>query len=264
MSKLDQLINELCPEGVALKKMWEVTIWDKKFSGVKKEQQKETRKYKYFLAKELEELYSKNGNIKVLTTYKSELFVDEKEVVDVIVDDEIICIPWGGNPIVQYYNGKFITSDNRIAVAKDKQQINIKYLYYFMENNMDKIGSFYRGSGIKHPSMASILDMDIPLPPLGIQDEIVCILDKFTELTARKKQYEYYKTKLLTFESNVEWKNITEIFNIQGGYTPSKSVSKYWDEGTIPWYRMDDIRKNGRILDKSLQHITKSGARKIF
>jgi type I restriction enzyme S subunit len=79
-----------------------------------------------------------------------------------------------------------------------------KYLYYFLLNKIQLIESFYRGSGIKHPCMASVLDMEIPIPcpdnpkkSLEIQTEIVRILDTFTELTAeltaelsaRKKQY---------------------------------------------------------------------------
>lgn len=46
---------------------------------------------------------------------------------------------------------------------------------------------------------------------------------------------------------------------MRNGYTPSKSNSDYWDGGTIPWFRMDDIRKNGRKLSDSLLHITEKG-----
>lgn len=46
------------------------------------------------------------------------------------------------------------------------------------------------------------------------------------------------------------------IFNIKNGYTPSKSNPAYWDDGTIPWFRMEDIRKNGHILYDSIQHVT--------
>ena len=40
------------------------------------------------------------------------------------------------------------------------------------------------------------------------------------------------------------------------GYTPSKAVKEYWEGGTIPWFRMEDIRANGRILKDSIQHVT--------
>ena len=49
---------------------------------------------------------------------------------------------------------------------------------------------------------------------------------------------------------------MSEVFEIRNGYTPSKSVKDFWENGTIPWFRMEDIRQNGRILSDSIQHIT--------
>ena len=43
---------------------------------------------------------------------------------------------------------------------------------------------------------------------------------------------------------------------MKNGYTPSKAKPEYWTNGTIPWFRMEDIRMNGRILSDSIQHIT--------
>lgn len=49
---------------------------------------------------------------------------------------------------------------------------------------------------------------------------------------------------------------LRDIFEIKNGYTPSKANQEFWENGTLPWFRMDDIRTNGRILNDSLQHIT--------
>ena len=145
---------------------------------------------------------------------------------------EIVCIPWGGNPIVQYYKGKFITSDNRIATSIDVNKLDNKFLYYVLINKLDLISSFYRGAGIKHPDMSKVLDIIIPLPPIEVQKEIVRILDTFTkyqdllnrELELRKKQYEYYRDKLLTFAEGtqpcgdkVEYKTLSEIGSFYAG-----------------------------------------------
>ena len=54
----------------------------------------------------------------------------------------------------------------------------------------------------------------------------------------------------------VEFKTMEEIFEIRNGYTPSKNNPDFWEGGTIPWFRMEDIRQNGRILSDSIQHIT--------
>lgn len=47
-----------------------------------------------------------------------------------------------------------------------------------------------------------------------------------------------------------------EVFEMRNGYTPSKNQPKFWEGGTIPWFRMEDIREKGRILSDSIQHIT--------
>ena len=125
-----------------------------------------------------------------------------------ISEGEIICIPGGGNPIVQYYNGKFITGDNKIATSYDKNKLNNKYLYYYLTHNIKLISEMYRGGTIKHPDMTKILEIQIPLPPLKKQEEIAAVLDKFTELTeelteeltVREAQYDYYRNMLFSEE----------------------------------------------------------------
>ena len=57
----------------------------------------------------------------------------------------------------------------------------------------------------------------------------------------------------------VEYRSITELFNTRNGYTPSKSNPEFWAEGTVPWFRMEDIRVNGKILDDSIQHVNYTG-----
>lgn len=59
----------------------------------------------------------------------------------------------------------------------------------------------------------------------------------------------------------VEFMRMDEVFEMRNGYTPSKANDKYWDNGTIPWFRMEDIRQNGRILSDSIQHITKEAVK---
>ncbi|MDO5644872.1 MAG: restriction endonuclease subunit S [Dermabacter sp.] len=59
----------------------------------------------------------------------------------------------------------------------------------------------------------------------------------------------------------VEFYELREIFSIKGGYTPSKSDPTAWADGTVPWFRMEDIRENGRLLDESLQYINESAVK---
>ena len=69
-----------------------------------------------------------------------------------------------------------------------------------------------------------------------------------------------YLEKLLD-GAGVEWKTVSELFDLKNGYTPSKSKKEFWEGGTIPWFRMDDIRQNGQILDESLQKISESAVK---
>jgi len=61
--------------------------------------------------------------------------------------------------------------------------------------------------------------------------------------------------------AKVEWQPLGEIFDLKNGYTPSKSNASFWEGGTIPWFRMEDIRLNGRILNDSIQHVTPSAVK---
>ena len=224
MSTLKELLNKHCPDGVEYVPLWSVTIWDKKFNSVDKDKQKTTIKYKYYLADELKQLVVENGNVKILTTNISNLFTLEKLVSNSLNNGEIVCIPEGGNAIVQYYKGKFITGFNRIATSIDVNKLDNKFLYYVLINKLDLISSFYRGAGIKHPDMSKVLDIIIPLPPIEVQKEIVRILDTFTkyqdllnrELELRKKQYEYYQNKLL-FNTKFDKIKMSDICTVNQG-----------------------------------------------
>ncbi|MBY8179976.1 restriction endonuclease subunit S [Vibrio fluvialis] len=74
-----------------------------------------------------------------------------------------------------------------------------------------------------------------------------------------------YMEKLLD-GVEVEWKKLADVFQLKNGYTPSKSKKEFWENGTVPWFRMDDIRENGQILDESLQKVSESGIKggKLF
>ena len=234
---------------VEWKPLWSVTTWDKRFNAVEKEKQPKVIKYHYYLASELKPLIVDGGNVKLLTTNESDIWTTEELVQSNISEGEIIAIPWGGNPIVQYYKGKFVTADNRIATSNNTKILDNKFLYYFLLSKLDVISSFYRGSGIKHPSMYHVLEMLIPIPPLPVQTEIVRILDALTALTSeltselilRRKQYEYYREKLL----NIDGMNkVIELGDV-GPVRMCKRILKNQtaSSGDIPFYKIGTFGK---------------------
>ena len=244
MNKIDELIEKLCPNGVEFKPIWSVTAWDKKFNGVEKYKQNKVNSYKYFLAADFNKIEEPTGDIKYLSTGISseDRYTTEELAGEYLADGEIVCIPWGGTPNVKYHKGKFVTGDNRIATSLDTKILNNKFLYYWMSSKLNDIASFYRGSGIKHPSMKNVLDMMIAIPPLEVQCEIVHILDDFTllsaelsaELKARKKQYEYYRDKLLSV--NGKEIQLGDIANFKTGNKPKEILDageyEYINAGT--------------------------------
>jgi type I restriction enzyme S subunit len=124
-----------------------------------------------------------------------------------INNDEVITIP-DGRANIRYINGKFVITDhNKLCKSFNNGLILTKFIYYCLKNKNSLIQSFYSGAHPQSCNMAMLLEIKIPLPPIEIQKKIVDILDKFTELETelelRKKQYEYYRNKLLTFGDEV-------------------------------------------------------------
>ncbi len=218
------------------KKMWEVTTWDKKFYGLDKFMQPNVIKYHYYLANELQDLEDTDGDIRILYTTDKIAFVKEEDVLGTISKGEVVTIPWGGNLSIKYYNGRFVTADNRIATSNDVNYLSNKFLFYWMLSQYDVISSFYRGAGIKHPSMQSVLNLDIPIPPLFEQNRIVTILDTFTtsidnlkeQIELRRKQFEHYRNKLLDLEGKegVEMKKLKDACEIRRGIRVVKKQLK--------------------------------------
>ncbi len=268
MSKIGELMKKLCPNGVEYKEIWQVTNWDKRFNSVPSEKQKIVLKFKHVLASELKRMTTPTGNIKLLSTGVFDGYTDDNIAAGLINDGEVVAIPSGGSANIKYYKGQFVDSGNILCGSSNINYLNIKYFYYYLLENKKKIENTYRGSGVKHPNMAEILDFSIPTPPLEVQEEIVRILDTFTaliselkaELEARKKQYEYYRNKLLSFEGkNVEWKTLGEVCEFKYGFT-----AKARDKGDTRFIRITDINSNGKLKKEEIKYINLSENNKEY
>ena len=141
-----------------------------------------------------------------------------------------------------------------------------RYIYHTLKNNERVFQTSKQGAGIPGLNRETLYKQIIPIPSLQEQQRIVGILDTFTasidnlkeQIAQRRKQYEYYRDQLLDLEGKpgVEMKMLGEVFDTRNGYTPSTSNEQFWVGGTIPWFKMEDIRDNGRILHDSYLHIT--------
>ena len=216
------------------------------------------------------------------TKYINEHVYQELSRTRCIVENDILISMIGtiGEAAIVKQEDLFFYGQNMYILRLNNKLVNHKFfLYYFtapfiLNSLLSKKNSSNQG----YLKAGQIENLKIPIPPLSIQTEIVKILDALTaltseltsELTLRRKQYEYYREKLLSEEelrkAGVEWRTIDEIFHLKNGYTPSKSIKEYWENGSIPWFRMEDIRENGRILNTALQKVSESAVKggKLF
>lgn len=158
-------------------------------------------------------------------------------------------------------------------VLRPNDLINNSFLLYYLLSC--SFISYIRNqvTGVKMPrtNALQIGRVSFALPSIEEQELIVSYLDKecdkiTREINLLEQKVDCYSRLLrsLIIETVTSKKlsikyreyRLKDIFELRNGYTPSKVVSEYWEGGTIPWFRMEDIRKNGRILSDSIQHIT--------
>ena len=240
MSKLKDLIKELCPNGVEYKLLKDV-------SEMKRGQSITTKNLKV-------------GKIPVIAGGQEPSFYNDKYNRE----GETITVSSSGAyaGFLNYWNEPILCTDSFSIKAK---KLNMRYLYHYLKMKQNKIYNKKRGAGIPHVHISDLEKFKIPCPPLEVQGEIVRILDKFGELEAeleaeletRKTQYEFWRERLFKFnKEECKTYKLYELFNNKNGYTPSKNNTAFWTDGKLPWFRMEDIRENGRILNDSVQHIT--------
>lgn len=132
--------------------------------------------------------------------------------------------------------------------------------------------------GIRERSTAFSYDIFgallLPIPPFAEQEAMVAYLDKVTgeidrAIEAQQKMIDALNERkqiIITraFPQQTEsWDIIPfrHVFEMRGGYTPSKADYSLWENGTIPWYRMEDIRKSGRFLNEAIQYVNKKAVK---
>ncbi|GAA9940980.1 restriction endonuclease subunit S [Helicobacter pylori] len=186
MHKIERLLHTLAPKGVEFRKLGEV-INILKGKQLNKE-----------LLLDYGEYPVMNGGIHA-SGYWNEYNTDYPKII----------ISQGGASAgyVNYMTSKFWAGAHCYAIELNSEKLNYKFLYYFLKNSQTILMKSQFGAGIPALNKADIETLTIPIPPLEIQQEIVKILDAFTELNtelntelkARKKQYQYYQNMLLDF-----------------------------------------------------------------
>ena len=152
----------------------------------------------------------------------------DKELATIPKDEYII---FGDHTeTIKFVDFEFVQGADGLKILHTQKALS-KYVYYAFSNFYKKTASYKR-----HWSKAK--ETSIPIPPLRVQARIVEILDKFTQLEARKKQYAYYRDQLLNFSqcpplnANIEWKTLGEVCSILRGRRLTKKQLS--EEGKYP------------------------------
>lgn len=163
---------------------------------------------------------------------------------DYNVEANTIIVSQGGASagFVNFVETKFWANAHCYYILPDETQVNNRFVYHFLKMNQKYLMDFQHGAGIPALKSDKLTKLLIPVAPIKIQEKIVQILDKFTdyvteltsELTSRKKQYSFYRDKLLSFEDEVyqvEWKVLKDVATLKNG-KDWKALSS----GKIPVY----------------------------
>jgi type I restriction enzyme S subunit len=220
MSKIDELIEKLCPDGVAVKKLGEVGVFIRGNGLQKKDFQEKGvgcihygQIYTYYKTA----VYKTKSFVSIEFSKKlKRANTNDLIIAGVSENIEDVCktVVWLG--------------DGEICVSGDtfifKHKENGKYLAYLLQlENFNQYKRQYAiGAKVTRLRIEKLKNYLVPIPPIEIQNTIVKLLDQYAsleaELEARKTQYEHYRDVLLSFESkNVEWKTLGDIGNFTRG-----------------------------------------------
>ncbi|EPW9002745.1 restriction endonuclease subunit S [Salmonella enterica subsp. enterica serovar Mbandaka] len=220
-------------------------------------------------AGQMKALHKDNAPVKIFAGGKTVAFVDFKDIPEKDINREpSIIVKSRGIIEFEYYDKPFSHKNEMWSYHSNNDAISIKYIYYFLKINEEyfqKIGGKMQMPQIATPDTDKF-EVPIPCPDnpeksLAIQAEIVRILDKFTaltaeltaELTARKKQYNYYRDQLLSFDDEqekpiyleklldgveVEWKPLREVCDFKNGFAFKSNLFK---ETGLPIVRITNI-----------------------
>ena len=244
MSKLDELLRELCPNGVEHKRIGDFAMC---FPGA--------------TPKTTHPEYWENGTIPWMSSgevNQEEVTFTEKKITQkgydatstkmVPANTVVIALAGQGKTrgSVAITRISLCTNQSLCAIVTDETVLS-EYLFHYMRSQYLKLRDLSAGNGTRGGlNMKMIESYLVPVPPVEIQSEIVGILNGFTnllmeltaELTARKMQYSYYRDNLLSFNMPASKKKIGEITRV---FSAARVHKNEWTQEGVPFYRSSDV-----------------------
>ena len=237
VNKLKDLIHELCPNGVEYKKLGDCCVLEKGSTPIQK---------------------AIPGEFPLVVTTE-----ERKSCNTYQFDKPTVCIPLvssRGHGVASlnrlyYQDGKFALGNILCGVTPtNSNELSAKFLFYYLNHKKDTlIVPLMRGGANVSLTVDSLKKVKVPVPPISVQYEIIRIFGKFDELgieleaeyIARKKQYEHYRDVLLNGNDSASIISLKDvIIKSCSGSTPTKGKAEFYENGTIPWIRTQDVRFN--------------------
>lgn len=256
MSRLDELIKVYCPNGVEYKRMGDVC---KLVTGATPRK----TKIEYWEGGTIPWMSSGEVNLKRVNDTErkiTQLGYEKTSTTLVPIHSIVIALAGQGKT-----RGKVAITEIELCTNQSlcsiivNDKLNYKFLYYFLDGKYEDLRTISNGEGTRGGLSLKILSpYKVPVPPLPVQEEIVRILDKFTdyvtelqaELQARKQQYEYYKHSLICSKKNeVALSDVAE-------YVKSRINASEVDENT--YVGVDNLLQNCAGKTSS-NHVPKEG-----
>lgn len=253
MSRLQELIQHLCPNGVEYKPLGEVGTFERG-NGLQKKDFTENgvgcihygQIYTYYgtYATETKSFVSADLAKKLLAVYPGNLVI---ACTSENVEDVGKAVAWLGNETI-------VTGGHSVVF---RHTLNPKYIAYFFqtENFFIQKKKYSFGAKVIDIKAADLAKIIIPVPPIEVQEEVVRILDTFSahaaELQARKEQYDYYRNLLLTFSPSACGYG-TDGEQELGLTTPPQVVTK--SLGKL-WARLVSLSEAMAYRKKTLQKV---------
>jgi type I restriction enzyme S subunit len=176
---------------------------------------------------------------------------------------------------VNYIKERFYLNDKCFSVIPASERVSTLFLFYTLKNMESKIKELQSEGGVPTINTTKVSNLEIPLPPFEIQEEVALILDRFAEyaaelqaeLQARQEQYEYYRDKLLSFNNingggcaSVTWMKMSEIGTFIRGNGLQK---KDFTESGIPCIHYGQIYTHyGTFAAKTKSYVNSETAKK--
>ena len=253
MSRLEKLIEELCPDGVEYIPLENVTEFRR---GSFPQPYTDASWYGGTNSKPFVQVADMLNDVFALVDKTKQTISEIAQPKSVFVDKGTVLVSLQGTigrvAITQYEC--YVDRTIAIFTKFTRKDIDMKYFAYVLKQKFDLEKKHARGSTLKTITKEEFSKFQIPLPPIQVQRDIVRILDNFTELTAelaaeltaeltaRKKQYEYYRNSLLSFSGDdVNWLALGEI----GSVCMCKRIMKAETsaDGEVPFYKIGTFGK---------------------